>query len=202
MSTRYIKVCLRPKCGAKYSEGSKCYSDDVCECAAPLILKREDVFKVYNVFGVPEEASDDSTIEQSENIKEREEIFVVDHSGGIHFNLKKEEELVNEDRVVIYIGGRVYKEIPLEYDETIFGRASATYKPDIDLTEIDMKRRTSRKHLMIYKQDGKYMARNMTTKNSVHVERTVVREGEDYELEDGNLIILSKSVVMVFRKSA
>ena len=55
---------------------------------------------------------------------------------------------------------------------------------------------------MIYKQDGKYMARNMTTKNSVHVERTVVREGEDYELEDGNLIILSKSVVMVFRKSA
>lgn len=186
---RYIKVCPRPKCGLKFLEGSEHFNDNVCVCSAPLILEKEFVFKVNNVFGDPNE----------NNEIKKEEIFTLDASGGIHFNLKKEEELLDVDRVVIYIGGRIYKEIPLEYDETVFGRNSLTFKPDIDLSEIDMNRRTSRNHLMIYKQNGKYIARNMSS-SSLHIERTAVPEGEDCELEDGNLIVLSRSVVMVFRK--
>lgn len=205
MNTRYIKVCLRPGCPNTYLEESKCFEDDVCECGAPLILKEEVVHKVVNVFGNPD-TCDDTEIKENNEINENnqetklEPIFVCDPSGGIHFNLKKEEELLSEDRVVIYIGGRIYKEIPIEYDETIFGRTTTTHKPDVDLSEIDMSRKTSRNHLLIYRQNGKYIARNMTAKNSVHVERTVLKEGEECELKDNNLIILSRSIVMVFRK--
>lgn len=203
MSTNYIKVCLRPGCPNTYAPGSKCYEDDVCECGAPLILKEEEVYKLTDIFGNPNESDNNENHDDNNENNQKnkiEPIFVCDPSGGIHFNLKKEEELLSEDRVVIYIGGRIYKEIPIEYDETIFGRTTTTHKPDVDLSEIDMSRKTSRNHLLIYRQNGKYIARNMTAKNSVHVERTLLKEGEECELKDNNLIILSRSIVMVFRK--
>lgn len=131
---------------------------------------------------------------------EKSTIFTVDDHGFIHFIDVKENEELNEDKLVIYLSNKIYKEIPLEYDETIIGRHSVSYDPDVDLSPIDPESYTSRKHLMIYRQSNKFYARNLSTKNSVHIENYPLANGEDKELNDNDLIILSKYVVMLFKK--
>ena len=82
----------------------------------------------------------------------------------------------------------------------IIGRHSVNSDPDVDLSPIDPEGYTSRRHLMIYKENDKFFARNLSTKNSVHVERDVLANGESKELNDNDLILLSKYVVMVFKR--
>lgn len=130
----------------------------------------------------------------------KEPIFIVDSLGFIHFTEYKEKEELNADKIVVYVGKKIYKEFPLEYDETIIGRDSVKFTPDIDLSEIDLEGYTSRRHLMIYKEDDRFYARNLSTKNSVHVERDALAQGESKELNDNDLILLSKYIVIVFKK--
>lgn len=137
----------------------------------------------------------DKIVEFKENI-----IFAVDVHGFIHFIDFKEDEELNEDKLVIYVSNKIYKEIPLEYDETIVGRHSVSSDPDVDLSPIDPESYTSRKHLMIYKQNDKFYARNLSTKNSVHIENYPLANGENKELNDNDLIILSKYIVILFKK--
>lgn len=200
MSSRLVKVCLRPGCPNKYNEDSKFFEREHCQCAAPLIVKREEIIEINNVFGTPEGAEQENKSTEPVIDPNVPQLFVLDHSGVIHFGLSKEEKLISEDRIVIYVGGHVYKEVPIEYDETVIGRKSGLDIPDVDLTEIDLGRKISRKHLMIYKRKGKYFARRLTSKKSVHIERTALASGEDCELNDGDLIILSRQVVMIYRE--
>lgn len=200
MSSRLVKICLRPGCPNKYNEDSKFFEREYCQCAAPLIVKREEIVEINNVFGTPEGVEQENKTNESVVDPNVRQLFVLDHCGGIHFNLSKEEKLINEDRIVIYVGGHVYKEVPIEYDEMIIGRKSVLFEPDVDLTEIDLGRKTSRRHLMIYRRRGKYFARKLSSNKSVHIERTALAEGTDCELKDGDLIILSRQVVMIYRE--
>lgn len=220
------KQCIRPGCFRKYNPKDKGYQSEYCECAAQLILIEEEIVEVgeeiWKGLGI---ASDDTVVNEPEldgpknsasghttvpightsastqvvNIQPKE-IFTIDSRGYIHFLEGSSSEEINEDKVVIYKGGVIYKEVPLIYDEMIFGRNSISFEPDVDLSEIDLDKNTSRKHLMIYKCEGKYFARNLSMKNSVHVERFSVKPNESKELEDENLITLSRYLVMVFKK--
>lgn len=137
------------------------------------------------------------TLEELE--KQTQVLYTIDNRGYIHFADVIDKEELNEDKLVIYLGGEIYKEIPIEYDETIIGRYSINSEPDVDLSEIDSEGYTSRRHLMIYKEQNKYFARNLSTKNSVHIETEALVPGVDKELHDNDLIILSKYIVMEFK---
>ena len=69
----------------------------------------------------------------------------------------------------------------------------------MDLSEIDIDRNISRKHLMIYRKNGNLYARNLSTKNSVHVQNQPLMTGEDKKLNDDDIIILSRYLVIRFK---
>lgn len=125
--------------------------------------------------------------------------YSVDSKGYIHFEETTTQEELNEDKVVIYLGGQIYKEIPIEYDETIVGRYSINSEPDVDLSDIDTEGYTSRRHLMIYKEQDKYFARNLSAKNSVHINAKALIPNTDKELQDNDIIVLSRYIVMEFK---
>ena len=84
----------------------------------------------------------------------------------------------------------------LKYDETIIGRNSSEFTPDIDLQEVDKENATSRKHLLVYKEDDNYYLRNLSKKCSVHIKRyddepRGVPFNESVIIEDGDFIVLS-----------
>lgn len=194
------KECMRPYCEKKYDKSQRGFYREECDCGAPLRLIEKKI-EILNedVFVPTQEVETVNTPIVNEEELARH-LFSVDPKGYIHFIELQEEESVNTDKLVIYLDGKIYKEVPLEYDETYIGRKSLWGNPDVDLSEIDPNNYVSRKHLMIYRENGKYFARNLSTKNSVHIERAALKQDESKELKDENLIILSRYVVMIFKK--
>lgn len=209
-----MKVCPRPGCDLTYNIDFKSNYCDIC--GANLLIEETEIenknIDLSDILGLPEvdineELSNKDVSNREVSNKEvhneeisKEPIFIVDSLGFIHFTEYKEKEELNADKIVVYVGKKIYKEFALEYDETIIGRDSVKFTPDIDLSEIDLEGYTSRRHLMIYKEDDRFYARNLSTKNSVHVERDALAQGESKELNDNDLILLSKYIVIVFKK--
>ena len=163
--------------------------------------EQEDIDKVYPEDSATNIKKVNKTFEEKrekENIKIDKKL-VFDSKGNVCFIDNKEIQEVKEDKLVVYLSNQIYKEIPLEYDETIIGRLSSKFEPDVDLSEIDVDRNISRKHLMIYRKGGNLYARNLSTKNSVHVQNKPLMTGQDKKLNDDDIIILSRYLVIRFK---
>ena len=113
-------------------------------------------------------------------------------------NPEEESRYEGRDRLKICINGRVYKSECIQYDEYTIGRNSTTFCPDIDLSKVDFENRISRKHLMIYRQEDKYYVRNLSAKNTVHVNDLLISENESMEINHKDKIILSNFIECEF----
>ena len=168
-----------------------------------LNVNKKELYKDY-----PDDTSI-STVNKNDFLEEKygqekinrstEKKVALDSKGNIIFIDNKEVQDIKEDKLVVYLSNQIYKEIPLEYDEIIIGRLSSSFEPDVDLSEIDIDRNISRKHLMIYRKNGNLYARNLSTKNSVHVQNQPLMTGEDKKLNDDDIIILSRYLVIRFK---
>ena len=120
--------------------------------------------------------------------------------------MKEKEERLQVDpyedyegnRVVAFVDGEVFRTFPLEYDENIIGRESKGNRPDIDLTDIDPDRKISRRHALIYRYNQQYYIRNLSSKNSLYVNRELIPQNEEVLLEDGSTIVLSGEYGLIF----
>jgi len=104
------------------------------------------------------------------------------------------------DRIEMYVDGTVYKTIPFVFDELLIGRESSGEMPDIDYTGIDEERFISRRHALIYRQKGQFIIRNVSSKNTVHVNRQSLAEKEEVVLTGDEKIILSRKFGLVFKR--
>lgn len=127
------------------------------------------------------------------------DILTIDKYGYMHIiNPEEESRYEGRDRLKICINGRVYKSECIQYDEYTIGRNSTTFCPDIDLSKVDFENRISRKHLMIYRQEDKYYVRNLSAKNTVHVNDLLISENESMEINHKDKIILSNFIECEF----
>jgi hypothetical protein len=101
-------------------------------------------------------------------------------------------------RVVIYHESKPYRTVPIVYDEMIIGRENMGETPDIDLTSIDTNYRISRKHALIYRNGNGYHIRNLSQKNSLYVNGVIVRENQDFQLQNEMTIVLSNEYGLIF----
>lgn len=144
-----------------------------------------------------EEAYQPDESNNSNNDYEEEDFFFVDSEGFIHFKNMQEEEYTG-DKLIIYKGPYIYKTVPLVYDETIIGRNNSKFNPDVDLSPIDPEKKTSRKHIMVYKNNGKFFVRNISAKASVHINIEPLLQDQNKEIKDGDLIILSRLITIEY----
>ena len=94
----------------------------------------------------------------------------------------------------------VYKTIPINFNEITVGRSSIRFIPTYDLSKIDPENYTSRKHLMLYREDGHVYARNLSSKNTVHINGELLLENESKKLNNNDELILSGYIVTKFFK--
>ena len=219
--------CSNCDCGLIFEEGHEAYEDGFCtECGYALEEYSEKVStsnvevieKNMEVDSLDEKVSEvkaDETYNDCEEIKEYGDIlkYSVDENKYIHFPgedgyiedttiedivVRDEHENYEGDRLVIYSNKLKYKTIPLIYDETVIGRKSTSSAPDIDLTDIDLERKISRNHALIYRYQGDYYIRNISSKNSLHVNSQALLLNEQTKLENGSKIILSRFLGIIF----
>lgn len=99
----------------------------------------------------------------------------------------------------------VYKEknklftFNIEYDEIKIGRKTSRSFPDIDLSIYDQNKYLSRNHLAVLRLNGKYYARLLSSQNISYLNNSVMKYDEDYELKDGDKIILTKELGIIVR---
>lgn len=135
---------------------------------------------------------DDKYLENKEASEEKED---VDEEENPYENIKG-------NNLILYKDNEVFEIYELKYDEMIIGRNSSEFNPDIDLSEIDNENATSRKHLLIYKENDNYYIRNLSKKCSVHIKRydeneaIVVQFNESVIIEDGDFIVLSGKFIL------
>ncbi|GMK41945.1 hypothetical protein PCCS19_50040 [Paenibacillus sp. CCS19] len=106
------------------------------------------------------------------------------------------------DRLEIYFEGKIYKTVPLQYDEVLIGRKSNGEDPEVDYTDIDPERITSRRHALIIRQQGRYIVRNISTKNTVQVNKQLLLERQEAPLEHNDRIILSGKYGLIFKTAS
>lgn len=157
-----------------------------------------------------EKSSEDTEVD--ENSLDNEEVSEEDDDDGeiVEFN---EEENINEDNIdpyegikgnnlILYKDNEIFKVYELKYDEIIIGRNSSEFTPDIDLQVVDRENITSRKHLLIYKEEDNYYLRNLSKKCSVHIKKyneddpRAVPFNESVIIEDGDFIVLSGKFIL------
>lgn len=68
------------------------------------------------------------------------------------------------------------------------GRPKQGYKPDIDLSEIDIAKVSSRPHAEIEKKGAKYLLRTLKAKNGMFVNDAELSQNETRVLEDGDVL--------------
>ena len=130
------------------------------------------------------------------------DVLTIDKYGYIHIiDSEEEDRYYGRDRLKININGRVYKCECIMFDEYTVGRNSTTFCPDIDLSKIDFENRISRKHLMIYRDEDQFYVRNLSSKNTVHINETLLRCDESMVLNDKDKIILSNFIECEFEKA-
>ena len=181
-------------------EDKNCFIDiDIVDdkLKSEVILAEEDVDSDEN---------DDENIEENE----AEDIVITEANEE---DEEEEDELENTEEVnpyenikgnnlILYKDNEIFKVYELKYDETIIGRNSSEFTPDIDLQEVDNENAISRKHLLVYKEDDKYYVRNLSKKCSVHIKRydedepKVLSFNESVVIEDGDFIVLSGKFIL------
>lgn len=109
---------------------------------------------------------------------------------------------IKGNNLILYKDNEIFKVFELKYDETIVGRNSSEFTPDIDLQEVDSENAISRKHLLVYKEDDNYYIRNLSKKCSVHIKRynesepRVILFNESVIIGDGDFIVLSGKFIL------
>lgn len=125
----------------------------------------------------------------------------IDSLGYIHIIDKTEDTKYNNlDRLKIYINDKVYKTVPIKFNEITVGRNSLRFIPTYDLSEIDPENYISRKHLMLYREQGNVYARNLSSKNTIHINGKLLLENENKVLNHNDELILSGYIVTKFLK--
>ena len=122
---------------------------------------------------------------------------LVSATGGVVAGQTKNEStsgvrLEAQERDVIY---------PLNEDETVIGRYDPVteLKPDIDLTDLDLKRSVSRRHARIRReQTGFFLIVEIGTLHETRVNGTPIDPGEPHPIVDGDRLDVG-NVAMVFR---
>ena len=86
-----------------------------------------------------------------------------------------------------------------EYDEITIGRKTSRSFPEIDLSIYDQNKYLSRNHLAVLRLNDKYYARLLSSQNISYLNNSVMKYDEDYELKDGDKIILTKELGIIVR---
>jgi len=86
--------------------------------------------------------------------------------------------------------------IPVPYKPAVYiGRADTSgYFPDIDLTDVDRDKVTSRKHGYISYLNGKYNLIDQGSMNGTYLNGVKLEKGKEYDLKNGDEIIFGKLV--------
>lgn len=190
---KFDKICSDTvSCGAKFKLSELLPEENVCQyCGKSLIDSNEE----------DPEPMDEPTKDPQFNFV-LGDVLTIDKYGYLHIiDSEEEHRYEGRDRLKIYINGRVYKCECIMFDEYTVGRNSTTFCPDIDLSKIDFENRISRKHLMIYRDEDQFYVRNLSSKNTVHVNETLLSENESMVLNDKDKIILSNFIECEFEKA-
>lgn len=99
-------------------------------------------------------------------------------------------------RLVLIVAGRTGKEYTLSKAEMLIGRwdAARGVFPDVDLDEVDLETKVSRRHARIYSQDSQYWIEDLGSLNGTVINRQLrLQRGQPYLLKDGDEIIVGKT---------
>lgn len=187
---KFDKKCSDTEiCGSKFKLSDLLPGENTCPvCGSSLIdLTEED--------SQPAEDTTDSNFVLGD-------VLTIDKYGYLHIiDSEEEHRYEGRDRLKININGRVYKCECIMFDEYTLGRNSTTFCPDIDLSKIDFENRISRKHLMIYRDEDQFYVRNLSSKNTVHINETLLACDESMVLNDKDKILLSNFIECEFEKA-
>lgn len=191
------KKCIKSSHQRIYKEGDEGFDEEFCiSCGAPLMEYDE----------IPELKINKVNETDETKKEESEKVFYINECNEIRFfeihgapvEIPEVEDNIEGPRVVIYKKAKIVKVVPIEYDETLIGRKSLNVEPEIDLSFIDENRFSSRKHALIYINNGEYFIKRLSVKNSLHVNLTAVDE-TGVKLNDGDIINLSRKFALEFR---
>lgn len=182
------------------------YECEACGCTYPIHLEECEVCgeKNPNPRQICQRATGENCNSNGNNNCEEVilgDFIAIDSLGYIHIIDKLEEtKYENLDRLKIYINDKVYKTIPINLNEITVGRSSIRFIPTYDLSKIDPENYTSRKHLMLYREEGNVYARNLSSKNTIHINGELLLENESKMLNNNDELILSGYIVTKFLK--
>lgn len=195
-----IKKCIKPNCGLVFNEREEEFKEGYCECGCTLEL----------VLDIPETAMD----EENPKAQQRSgEIVAISDDGTLIFSNDEAQiskPISSNDEVKtskpkaanmyldIYCNGQVYKTFCIKYDEIIIGRSCIDNTPDLDLSSIDLEKKISRRHAMVYRIQNEYYIKNLSTKNSLHVNGDPVLFNNVVKIEADTEIVLSNFIGLYF----
>ncbi|HQF32886.1 MAG TPA: FHA domain-containing protein [Petrotogaceae bacterium] len=183
------KVCAI--CSKVLFPGDFGYEEEFCECGGTYNIiddgVQEPLLKEDNNTTAAEDNSTTAAVESPEPSE----------------NFDRPEEYLKDFGFMPMI--EVYKEknklftFNIEYDEITIGRKTSRSFPDIDLSIYDQNKYLSRNHLAVLRLNGKYYARLLSSQNISYLNNSVIKYDEDYELKDGDKIILTKELGIIVR---
>lgn len=181
----YVKRCDR--CDMNFTEEMLMAGQETClMCGSKLI-------------NLTENTEVKPSIIKEDKSPKLKNILTIDKYGYMHFiDNEEENRYKGKDRLKICINGIVCKSEHIHFDEYTLGRNSTTFCPDIDLSKFDYENRISRKHLMIYRKEDTYFVRNLSSKNTVHVNGELLGENDSKEIENNDTITLSNFIECKF----
>ena len=175
------KVCAI--CSKVLFPGDFGYEEEFCECGGTYTViddgMQEPLLKEDNSTTAVVEAP-----EPSEN-SERPEEYLKD------FGFMPMIEVYKEKNKLFTFN--------IEYDEITIGRKTSRSFPEIDLSIYDQNKYLSRNHLAVLRLNDKYYARLLSSQNISYLNNSVMKYDEDYELKDGDKIILTKELGIIVR---
>lgn len=184
------KKCIKPNCGLVFNESEEEFKDCYCECGCIL----ESVFEE-----IEETTEDVSKHEKSQ--QRASEILSISEDGTLIFSndeIKISKPIATDKYLDIYCNGQVYKTFCIKYDEIIIGRACINNIPDLDLSGIDPQKKVSRRHAMIYRIQNEYYIKNLSMKNSLHVNREPVPFNDAVKIDPDTEIVFSNFIGLYF----
>lgn len=104
--------------------------------------------------------------------------------------------LLSHARLVVLVAGHAGKEFLLSKAEMLIGRwdAARGIFPDVDLDEVDLETKVSRRHARIFTQNNQYWIEDLGSLNGTIINRQHrLQRGHPYLLKDGDEIIVGKT---------
>lgn len=173
------------------------YECEECGCTYPVNIKECEICGTPNPYMRTISKQKEKDIISEETILG--DFIEIDSLGYIHIIDKEEDrKYENLDRLKIYINNKVYKTIPIKFNEITVGRNSLRFIPTYDLSKIDQENYISRKHLLLYRDQGNVYARNLSSKNTIHINGELLLENESKMLNHNDELTLSGYIVTKF----